>query len=285
MYPPAPPIHEGLSAQTGSPFVLRKDMSRERQLPELAALIASDQYWVDPPVDPMANLGRRQKRAYLRDKLEAYRDTATVQEIGAVVLSLAGGGTSEALQEGDDLPSELNNSRSVVRIVQDSRSIVTKGTKYHAVLLQKQRLIERLQQEGAEEEFDIQAEQMLDPLSNTHKSAVELIPNRKWNTILVEREIKYMRPSPTGTVGVCLGGIYAESPQDIEEGRASVTPLVAVGSTYQKGRNHLTKVVRADILEATGIIWRDPPKRPRHRKKAPTESLLPRLTFGFNPAG
>lgn len=254
-------------------------------LPEVASLIASDGYWPDQPVDlSTAVHGEKALETYFANINRVLDDTDQAQEIGLVALSLRGGGTIAPLTAGSNMPRIEAGSRQIVRVVEDSRLELSRFSRRYRLFRDIDEALSADEQEGRIEEFDTRAERSLDPrvLHTPHVS--RLVAAGLGRAVRVERNVYYMRPDMPANVALCVPSIYVQSQEHLDDARPITIPALPIGWTYfSRGREGLGRIVRADLMEATGILWRDDaPKRPPEKEQR-FRGLLPRLMPGTGP--
>lgn len=255
--------------------------SHQAPTSEIADMIASGSYWEEPVPDPIAGLGTPDREAYWANFRAARAATDAVEEIGVVAMSLMGGAIFESLEHGGGFPELPEGSRKVIRLVEDDLMVIRRGSQHHKNLRDIHRRTKESEVEGTHPGFDALAEQALDP-SVVHTHPAYDLRSAGWRRVMhISRTIQYMRPVFDGRLGICVGSIFVQSSQDLEHAKPDVIPLVPIGATFVRG-TRVSKIVRADVMEATGIVWRDDaPKKPR-KKDPHTKGLLPRLAPGLS---
>lgn len=248
----------------------------------IADRIASGDYWKDPAPDPTLGMDSDARELYLTAIRDATGDMDSAEEIGVLAMSLSGGGSFENLPEGSELPELPEDSRQAIRLVEDSLVVVRRGSKHHRGLKSLQAAIDKQQEDGIHPGFDVLAEQAMDPRYMHVFPAYDLRSAGLRKVMSVSRTIHYMRPIFEGKLGLCVGSVFAQTPEDLKRVKPDVIPMVPVGTTYVRG-NRVSKIARADVVEATGIMWRggDAPKKPNQRNKHFAAGLLPRLAPGL----
>lgn len=247
---------------------------------ELADMIASDDYW-DEPIDPAEWLIGDDKLTYIRERRQARRNTDMIQKIGNVAFSLQGGGSVEPLEAGDGYPEIPDDSRKVIRIVIDSRTVLYKGSAEARSLKQYEKLLDE-EVEG----FDKLAEEMLDPDILWAPTAWSVKSAGMVKAFAIERNMLYMRPNSEVNFGVCVESTDIADHAYLEANSAdAVIPMLPVGATYKFVTllgDRMSKVVKADVMEADGVVWKDRPKKPPKDKSRERErSLLPKPAWGL----
>lgn len=248
----------------------------------IADMIASRDYWEDPAPIPMLEAGSGDRDAYYAAIVEATADIDAAKEIGVVAMSLSGGGDFVRLEEGAEFPDISGNPRQLVRLVEDSVVTVSRLSRHYRTLKGLQTGIDHKQEEGLYPGFDVLAEQSMDPQYLHVLPPYDLRSTGLLKARSISRTIYYMRPVFEGRLGLCVGSIFVQTPQDLERVKPDVVPLLPIGSTYVR-QNRLSRIARADVVEPTGIMWRggDAPKKPNSRKKHFAAGLLPRLAPGM----
>lgn len=244
----------------------------------LADLIASDDYWGEP-IAIADQPGAKDGDEYWRKKLAVWYNTDRINQIGAVAFSLGGGGVRETLEEGQAYPKISDESRKVIRIVLDSRGTIYKGTKMSRLL----RELEKHQDEKLEG-FDSVAEVLLNPSTWwSYHSATAIRSASIIKQHRIRRELMYMRPDEEMSFGACICSDRIPDQEYLEAETAErVIPILPVGTPFKFGDGDEAKVVRADVLEANGIIWQgEAPKRPP-KNKLRKGFLLPQLVPRFS---
>lgn len=242
---------------------------------EIADLIASDDYWGEP-VDPAGQFKGKAREEYFKCRREAWRNAEVVNKIGTVAFSLNGGGVRSPLEEGSDYPEIPSDSRRVIRVVMDSRETVYRGSKINR--LSKE--IEKVQGNKLKG-FDNVAEAMLDVSVWWSYSAVAVRSAGLLKEHRIRRDLMYMRPDADMNHATCVMSINIPHQEYSDTETADrVIPILPVGTAF-KFEGIEARVVRADLLEADGIVWRDdaPKKPPRDasREGFLLPKLLPRL--------
>src|ERR1700760_3500786 len=83
--------------------------------------LAADQYWLPPtyvPNEPRLIEG-------LSTDFKLTRDKATLSEIAELVLDMSGGVAVEAIEDGREIPIPPPDSKQVIKVIHDTRTIFT----------------------------------------------------------------------------------------------------------------------------------------------------------------
>lgn len=239
--------------------------------PSIEAMLISDDYWSGPVLDPLNGMSREERTQYYRDIRGIYTDQEKAQEIGNIVLSLKGGGSMQHIAGGETIPLPSDNPRQVVKIVEDTRTILPRfkpKPKYYGQLKRREKLMRQLANERVSY-FDDIAELMSQPNAYIWVSAVSIV-KRSRDLLVVQRSVGYMRAG-RGNLGAVLLSSCIGDDEVAERAHTAPMPQLAVGAIYKDGHNTLSKITSAAVMEARGVRWthnkRGSVKKGRERQK------------------
>lgn len=272
-------------------------MSMHEKYPELVkTALASDAYWqvpqgqiqaVPPTPGNMLSLIREMDQDR---KLKSNAEMA--YQIGSVVHSIGEHATIEPIPYGEKMPA--TNGRQVLRVIQDSREVISKTSWQYLLHLAFQRKISKIRKEAKKEDPDYRPPTFEENLKEIHDYTIDpneaetIVPYGMTSIAILKRSVLYLkRHTKTGTfVGLpsdCIN--YPElwaKPYILR--LLPESRLGAVYPTRSVGINDLGKIISADLIEADSVTWKKPPddKDNKHdEEKEKEKSLLPKIKKGY----
>lgn len=250
--------------------------------------LAADGYWLGAP-SPSGDMA--QDFNHTRTTFRLAKDGEMAGQIGSVLLAFQSSGTIVPLEYGEDIP--VPSQRQVVKVVEDSRDIRSKLSPVHHLINHAQRRnIRTIREQLGDPTFEMPTfEQNLEPLLNGGlvfgNPAEAVVEYSRTKLAVVKRAVYYMRFDEQSGAFAAMPSGMGDIPMLWEQGHLTTIPRTKVGEVYAKdvGATEHGRIISAELIEATGMVWQDKnkPKAPPKPDRNTIKSLLPDFG-GLSPA-
>lgn len=235
----------------------------------LHEVLASDNYWAGHGGDvPLENY-----TVPLSEVLDGLKHPEIGRTIGRHLFNMKGGLTIEPLEEGEQVPFPADDSRQVVRLVQDSRFIRPRRVSSDTRKLRPEHAIT----------FDERAKEILQTkLYKGSAANATVLSEHPAFVADIKRETYYLRRANRGDFFAGLMASLLDEEGEVVLPATVPVPVTTVGAVY--GNRHPGmhyRIVAADILEPTGMAWQTPRgDKPRKKDRSRIRRWIPALTPG-----